>query len=91
MDAIFALIPILALGVAITAIVSATRLKSQRMTLEEARLRAGDAGEVDDLARQLSQLQQEMSEMQERLDFAERLLAQGKNAPALPAPPQRPA
>ena len=88
MDAIFALIPILALGVAITAIVSATRLKSQRMNLEEARLRAVDSGDMDDLARQLSQLQSEMVEVQERLDFAERLLAQGKNASALPPPHQ---
>ena len=68
-------------------IVSTSILKLQRLRLEEAKLRAGDPGDLHDLARQVSDLQQELGEVQERLDFAERILAQGREPPGLPPPP----
>jgi Tfp pilus assembly protein PilO len=84
MNGIFALIPIMALGVAVTAIISSSVLKLQRLRLEEAKLRAGNPAELDDLAHQVSDLRHELAEVQERLDFAERMLAQVKEARGLP-------
>ena len=62
-------------------------LKLQRLRLEEAKLRAGDPGDMNDLVRQVSALQHELTEVQERLDFAERMLAQARETPGLPAAP----
>jgi Tfp pilus assembly protein PilO len=73
---IFVLIPIMVLGIAVAAIVSSSLLKLQRLRLQEAKLRAGDPGDMNDLVRQVSALQHELTEVQERLDFAERMLAQ---------------
>jgi len=87
MNGIFVLIPIMVLGIAVAAIVSTSLLKLQRLRLEEARLRAGDHGDMDDLVRQVSALQHELTEVQERLDFAERMLTQGREPPGLPAAP----
>ena len=87
MNGIFVLIPIMVLGIAVAAIVSTSLLKLQRLRLEEARLRAGDPGDMDDLVRQVSALQHELTEAQERLDFAERMLTQGREPPGLPAAP----
>ncbi len=90
-DGIYVLVPIMALGIAVTGIISSSILKMKRLSLEEARLRAdAPADMVNDLARQVSDMQQELSEVQERLDFAERLLAQGRETPGLPPPPQSP-
>ena len=87
MGGIIVLLPVMVLGIAVAAIVSSSLLKIQRMRLEEARLRAGDPADVTELARQVSDLQQELADVQERLDFTERLLAQVKEARSLPAPP----
>ncbi len=76
-------IPIVILGLAVTGIISAVVLKLQRLRLEEVRLRAGSAGD-EELAHQVTMLQHEMAELHERVDFAERMLAQMKEAPALP-------
>jgi len=83
----FVLIPIMVLGIAVAAIVSWSVLKVQRLRLEEAKLRAGDPGDMNDLVRQVSALQDEVTELQERLDFAERMLAQVRERPGLPAAP----
>jgi Tfp pilus assembly protein PilO len=88
-NGIFVLIPIMVLGIAVAAIVSSSLLKLQRLRLEEAKLRAGDPGELNDLVRQVSALQQELTEVQERLDFVERVLAQARETPGLPAAPTR--
>lgn len=87
MNGIFVLVPIMVLGIAVAGIVSASILKIQRLKLEEARLRAGDPDDMNDLAHKVSELQQEMIEMQERLDFAERMLAQVRDKPGLPPAP----
>ena len=85
-NGLFVLLPIMVLGIAVAAIVSGSVLKLQRLRLEEATLRGGDPSEVNDLVRQVSDLQHELAEVQERLDFAERILARGREAPGLPAP-----
>jgi Tfp pilus assembly protein PilO len=90
MNGIFVLIPIMVLGIAVAAIVSTSVLKLQRLRLDEAKLRAGDPGGMDDLVRQVSDLQHELTEVQERLDFAERILAQVRETPGLPAAPKQP-
>lgn len=41
---------------------------------------AGDGGRLEELAMHVERLQREMLETQERLDFAERLLAQRREA-----------
>jgi Tfp pilus assembly protein PilO len=90
MNGLSIIIPIVFLGLAVTGIISAVIVKLQRLRIEEARLRAGSAGD-EDLTHQVTILQQEMAELQERVDFAERMLAQMKEAPALPRVPDPPA
>jgi Tfp pilus assembly protein PilO len=87
MNGIFVLIPIMVLGIAVAAIVSWSVLKVQRLRLEEARLRVGDAGDTNELVRQVSELRHELADVQERLDFTERILAQIRERPGLPAGP----
>jgi hypothetical protein len=76
-QAIAVMIPIVALLIPISAIVGSIMLKIQKAKLEEARLRSGDPGvlaEVDELRNELHQVRGELAEVQERLDFTERLL-----------------
>jgi Tfp pilus assembly protein PilO len=87
MNGVFILISITVLSIGVTAIIASSILKIQRMRLEEVKLRAGDSGDVSDLAHQVSELQHAVAELQERVDFAERVLTQVKEAPALPAAP----
>lgn len=83
------LIPILALSIPVAAIVLNGLYKIQKARLEETRLRTqgGAAPEMqaqlDDLRDEMQQVRTELAEVQERLDFAERLLA---NPPARTAP-----
>jgi hypothetical protein len=74
------LIPIVAMLIPVTAIVFGGWLKVAKVRLEEARLRAGatDSGEVSALRDEVADLRRELSEMQERLDFAERLLTKAR-------------
>lgn len=87
MNGLLVLMPIMVLGIGVSAIISSSILKIQRMKLEEAKLRSGDPAEVGELAHQVSVLQQDVAELQERVDFAERMLAQAREAPALPPAP----
>ncbi len=88
MNGLFVLVPVMLMGVAVTGIISSVILKLQRMKLEEAKLRAGDGEETAALAHQVAVLQGEMAELQERVEFAERMLAQARERPALPPAPQ---
>jgi len=90
MNGLSIIIPIVFLGLAVTGIISAVIVKLQRLRIEEARLRGGAAAD-EDLAHQVAILQHEMAELQERVDFAERMLAQMKEPPALPRVPGPPA
>ncbi len=85
------LIPVLALAIPIVAIVSNRLVKLQQLRIEEARVRAGtgDGAASDSLADEVDQLRQELAEVQERLDFAERTLAQVRSRPALSPSPEK--
>lgn len=83
------LIPILALAIPVSAIVLHGLQKIARIRLEEARLRAGagepgSPGEMAALRDEVGDLRRELGEVQERLDFAERLLSQGRDAERIP-------
>jgi hypothetical protein len=73
-------IPILALLIPVSAIVFIGMQKMARIKLEDARLRlgGGDATEVTALREEVGELRRELSEVQERLDFTERLLTKGR-------------
>lgn len=84
-------IPIVAMMIPIVAIYMNGKQKIARMNLEEARLRGGSLGdgaeqELVALRHEMDGLRTELSEVQERLDFTERLLA--RPAPS-PNPPGR--
>ncbi len=87
MNGVFVMISITVLSIGVTGIIASSILKMQRMRLEEAKLRSGDPADVSELAEQVSALQHDMAELQERVDFAERMLAQAREAPALPPAP----
>jgi len=77
-------IPIMALAIPVAAIVMSGLLKLRRLRVEEANLRlhGGDSGsseEVQALRSDLDTLQRQLSELNERVDFTERLLARGRN------------
>jgi ABC-type phosphate transport system auxiliary subunit len=86
--AIAVLIPVFALAIPIAVIVMNGLQKLWRLRFEEARYRAGAGATpvLDELASQVAALRQELDEVQERLDFAERLLAQQKDQGRLPGP-----
>lgn len=73
------MIPILALMIPLFAIGLAGLNKIAQTRIEEARIRAGALGDgaVEELRAEVDQLRAELSEVNERLDFAERLLARG--------------
>jgi len=83
-QAIALFIPIFALMIPIVAIIGSMVLKIQKAKLEEARLHAGDPGmlaEVEELRQELQQVRGEVAEMQERLDFTERMLTSRSGGP----------
>jgi hypothetical protein len=81
-QALAMLIPIVAMTIPIVAIIFNGLQKVARMRLEEARVRAGaldgtTASDVAALRDEVSEVRRELAEVQERLDFAERLLTRG--------------
>jgi hypothetical protein len=83
------LIPIVALSIPLAGVILYGLLKIARMRLEEARVNAGvlDKGsetEIAILRDEVAEVRRELGEMQERLDFAERLLSQGREGDRLP-------
>jgi len=77
---------IAALAIPTVAIIANAVLKLARLRIEEAKARAGVAdptGEVGLLRDDVAQLRHELGEVQERLDFTERMLAQQREAPKL--------
>jgi len=83
------LIPIFALAIPLAGILFVGLQKLARMRLEEARLRAGVLGketevEIAALRDEVGDLRRELSDVQERMDFAERLLSQARAMERLP-------
>ena len=86
------LIPILALCIPVAAIVLNGLQKLARLRLEEAHVRAGalDQGSQAELAalrEDVAELRGELGEVQERLDFTERLLSRSHEAERRPDRP----
>lgn len=77
-------IPIVALAIPVVAIVMNGLQKLWRLRVEEARLRLEGEGSanVQQLRTELDAVQRELSELHERVDFAERLLARGRGPEA---------
>jgi Tfp pilus assembly protein PilO len=83
------LIPIFALAIPLAGIVFVGLQKLARTRLEEARLRAGVLGkegeaEIAALRDEVGDLRRELGDVQERMDFAERLLSQAREMERLP-------
>ncbi len=79
----------LALMIPITAVITSAWQKTAKMRLEEARLKAGlvdgvDAAEVEALRGDVAELRGELDQVQERLDFTERLLVEVRDRQQLP-------
>jgi hypothetical protein len=73
-------IPIVALLIPVTAIIFNGMQKVARIRLEHEKLRAGDAsGEIVALRDEVAALRNELVEVQERLDFTERLLTKARD------------
>ncbi|MFL5505459.1 MAG: hypothetical protein ACJ8AU_01135 [Gemmatimonadales bacterium] len=87
MEGFAVLIPIVALSIPIVAIVIGGLKKIAETRLEEARIRAGAGGdghEVAALREEMDDVRRELGEVQERLDFTERMLTQVRDSQQLP-------
>ena len=76
-------IPILALCIPVAAVVFHGLQKVARLRVEEAKVKAGmldgaSAGELTALRDEMVDVRRELTEVQERLDFTERLLTSGR-------------
>jgi hypothetical protein len=76
-------IPIVALCIPVAAIVVNGLQKLARLRIEEAKVKAGlldgqSAAELSALREEMGDVRRELSEVQERLDFTERLLTSGR-------------
>jgi hypothetical protein len=85
------LIPVLALSIPVAAVVFSGLQKLARARVEEAQARAGAGKDdvlpvVDQLRAEVQDLRQDLVELQERMDFAERVLTQGRQEGRLPRP-----
>jgi hypothetical protein len=82
------LIPLFALTIPIVGIIAGSVLKLQKSRMEALRLQGqadpGLLNELDELRNEVHQLRGELTEVQERLDFTERLLTNRHDRPELP-------
>ncbi|MFI5235131.1 MAG: hypothetical protein ACHQXA_05415 [Gemmatimonadales bacterium] len=80
------LIPLMALAIPVAAVVFSGMQKMAKLRIEEAKARMGEGGgDVQALAQDVDQLRHELAEVQERLDFTERLLSQKTPQPLPPS------
>lgn len=82
-------IPILALAIPLAGVIFYGLQRVARMRLEEARVTAGALGkgseaEIAALRDEVGEVRRELAEVQQRLDFAERLLSQARETDRLP-------
>ena len=76
-------IPIVALSIPVAAIVFRGLQNMAKLRIEEAKVKAGmldgqGSTELAELREEMGDVRRELSEVQERLDFAERLLTSGR-------------
>ena len=82
-------IPIVALSIPLAGVIFFGLQKLARTRLEEARIRAGELGaggeaELNTLRDEVGDLRRELGELQERMDFTERMLTQAREMERLP-------
>lgn len=82
-------IPIVALSIPLAGVIFFGLQKLARTRLEEARVRAGELGaggeaELTALRDEVGDLRRELGELQERMDFTERMLTQAREMERLP-------
>ena len=81
-------VPTFLLGIPLAWVIMNGCQKVVRLRIEEAKARAGiDRPQDDSLRTEVEQMRRELSEVQERLDFAERVLATGRDREKLPKRP----
>jgi hypothetical protein len=82
-DAVFVLIPVVLFGGFFAWMIARTLTKAYTAKLQGG-TQAGTAGEArqEELATGLEELRREVAELAERVDFAERLLAKGRDGEA---------
>ena len=83
------MIPVIVMLIPLSAVVLNGWQKILKLRIEEAKVRGASpesSHEIDDLRTDLEQVRRELGEVQERLDFAERLLARGAEREKLPPP-----
>jgi uncharacterized coiled-coil DUF342 family protein len=76
------MIPVIVVSIPLVAVILSGYQKVIKLRTEEARVRAGADGsnrQIDELRAEVDQLRHELGEVQERLDFTERLLARGSD------------
>jgi hypothetical protein len=86
------LIPILALAIPVAAVILNGMHKIAKLRIEEARIRlggGGDPGELVALRNEVDAMRGELNELQERVDFAERMLANPARPGEKPSPTER--
>lgn len=83
------MIPVIVMLIPLSAVILNGWQKIVKLRIEEAKVRAGgdgSRGQIDDLRAEVEQLRHELGEVQERLDFTERLLARNTERDKLPGP-----
>jgi len=83
------MIPVIVMLIPLSAVILNGWGKIIKLRIEEAKVRgAPESGrEIDDLRAEIEHVRRELGEMQERLDFTERLLAKNKDRDRLAGPP----
>jgi hypothetical protein len=88
------LIPLMALSIPVLGLIFAGFQRYAKLRLEETRLKlegGGSSREVEALRGDMDDMRRELGEVQERLDFAERLLARPEGRDRVAAiPPEQP-
>ncbi len=83
------MIPVIVMLIPLAAVIFNGWQKIIKLRIDEARVTGGAEGSaraVEDLRGEMEQLRHELGDLQERLDFAERLLARQREAERLPGP-----
>ena len=89
-QALAVMIPVIVMLIPLSAVILNGWQKIIKLRIEEAKARGAapeSSREIDDLRSEVDQLRREFGEMQERLDFTERLLARNKEHNQLTGPP----